>query len=95
MSNWQDAVNLMKVQDKKTKSKAKAKKARELVVGLRCWECGLYIENIRGEHYCTNCLVKHLKRFIQNSRSGSSQKETEPVEKNQNDSEDANQDEDN
>ena len=59
MTDWKDATNLMKVNNKKSK----AKKSKNLQIGLRCWECGQYLDNLKKGHYCTNCLIKHLKKL--------------------------------
>ena len=59
MSDWQDALNLMRVEKKKTRSKKKDKSQ----IGLRCWECGQYLDSLNAGHYCTQCLIKHLKKF--------------------------------
>ena len=60
MSDWQDAVNLMKSNGRKAKRKASEKP----IAGLRCWDCGLYIDNLRAGHYCSKCLVKRLKKYM-------------------------------
>jgi len=64
MTDWEDAVNLMKV-NSKVNLKGKSKKNKKLLdpVGLRCWECGQYLDNLKSGHYCGNCLVKHLKKL--------------------------------
>ena len=70
MTDWQDAVNILVPNGKKEKTK----KTKPSQVGLRCWECGLYIDNLRTGHYCTSCLVKHLRKYVQ---VPSNNKETE------------------
>jgi hypothetical protein len=60
MTDWQDAVNLMKA----NKKKRKVKKNEETNIGLRCWECGLFIDNYRTGHYCSRCLVKNIKKYM-------------------------------
>ena len=59
MTDWQEASNLMKVEKKKTRRKRNDKTQ----VGLRCWDCGQYLANLNAGHYCSNCLLKHLKKF--------------------------------
>ena len=83
MSDWQDAVNLMVPNGKKEKTK----KANSSQVGLRCWECGLYIDNLRTGHYCTSCLVKQLRKYVQNpanNRASKSKDDTEAKESKKN-----------
>lgn len=60
MTDWQDAVNLMRA----NKKKRNVKKKEETNIGLRCWECGLYIDNYRTGHYCSRCLVKNIKKYM-------------------------------
>jgi len=60
MTDWQDAVNLMKVEEKKRRTKKK----KETNIGLRCWECGLYLDNLGTGHYCTRCFVRNLKKYM-------------------------------
>jgi hypothetical protein len=36
-------------------------------IGLRCWECGLYIDNYRTGHYCSRCLVKNIKKYMKSA----------------------------
>jgi hypothetical protein len=62
MTDWQDAVNLMKVEEKKRR--VKKKKDEKMGIGLRCWECGLFIDNYRTGHYCSRCLVKNIKKYM-------------------------------
>jgi hypothetical protein len=73
MTDWQDATNLLFKQSKKRK-KSKKNKDNELKVGQRCWECGLYIDNLGSSHYCMSCLFKQLKKMGILSQSGKGQK---------------------
>ncbi len=68
MTNWEEAVNLMKINGKKRKIREHDK----LEVGLRCWECGLYLDNLGTGHYCSKCLIKKLKKYM-NISSGTSE----------------------
>jgi len=65
MTDWQDALNLMEDTSKKNKiqKNKKNKKNSKLQVGLRCWDCGRYIDKLVGGHYCTRCLIIKLKKF--------------------------------
>ncbi len=62
MTDWQDAVIIMKRNDKKRKSKNRKKD--EHSVGLRCWECGLYLDNYNMGHFCTRCFLMKLKKYV-------------------------------
>jgi len=59
MTDWQDSTNLLKEKNKREKMK----KIRTIQVGLRCWECGLYLDRVGSGHYCNKCLAKHLKKL--------------------------------
>jgi hypothetical protein len=61
MSEWQEAVNLMQSAEKKKKVRKKSTKKPQ--IGLRCWQCGLYIDNLKSSNYCTECVIKHLKKL--------------------------------
>jgi len=65
MTDWQDALNLMEDNSKKNKvqKNKKNKNNNKLQVGLRCWDCGRYIDKLVGGHYCTRCLIIKLKKF--------------------------------
>ena len=60
MTDWQDAVIVMKANRKKRR----VKKTDKPSVGLRCWDCGMYLDNLGTGHYCTRCFVKKLKIFM-------------------------------
>lgn len=59
MADWKDASNLMKKDNKK----AKTKRGKDIRIGLRCWECGQYLDNLKAGHFCTKCLVKQLQKY--------------------------------
>lgn len=68
MTDWQDALNLMEDTGKnnkiqKNKKNKRNKNNNKLQVGLRCWDCGRYIDKLVGGHYCTRCLIIKLKKF--------------------------------
>ena len=71
MTDWQNALNLMKDYEKKNKGKNKNKNKdkheiqniEEFSVSLRCWECGMQIDNLRSDKYCTRCLIIYLRKL--------------------------------
>ena len=66
MTDWQDALNLMKENGKKNRPKGHG----TFGIGLRCWECGMYIDNLNMGHYCTRCLVIKLRNLSRKSCTG-------------------------
>ena len=57
MTDWEDVVNCMKEPKKK-----KVEKYDKLQTGLRCWECGMYIDPMCTGHYCTRCLTLQINK---------------------------------
>lgn len=52
------------VKSKITKTKkAKLKIVEDPDVGLRCWECGRFIESLTSGQLCDSCLIKNLKKI--------------------------------
>ena len=85
MTDWQDALNLMEDTDKKNKiqKNKKNKNNNKLLVGLRCWDCGRYIDKLVGGHYCTRCLIIKLKKFSGLSSQGPNDEDIESSEQDQ------------
>ena len=59
MTDWEDVVNCMKEPKKK-----KVEKYDKLHTGLRCWECGMYIDPMCTGHYCTRCLTLQINKYV-------------------------------
>jgi hypothetical protein len=58
MTDWEDVVNCMKEPKKK-----KVEKFDKLHTGLRCWECGMFIDPMCTGHYCTRCLTLQINKY--------------------------------
>lgn len=66
-----------KKENKKVKKGKKEKKENDTInlekklgVGLRCWECGLYLENMKSGQLCNSCLIKYLKKIAKTPQKG-------------------------
>jgi len=52
------------VKNKIRKSKKnKLEEAEDPNFGLRCWECGRFIESLSSGQLCDSCLIKNLRKI--------------------------------
>ena len=59
MTDWQETVNQL---TKKARYRNR-KQNHCQTVGLRCWECGLYIKNTKTTLLCNSCLTRYLTKL--------------------------------
>lgn len=85
MTDWKDAIIVMKTNGKKNR----VKRSSGTQIGLRCWDCGLYIDNMRTGHYCSRCLLRHLRKYMGYSDPGQLSKDSEPEDEDYADEEDS------